>query len=260
MIKKILYVSLLVLGSTISADPLSKAIDNLERKPENIARDVYRNPYETISFFQLKPDMQVIELSPGSGWYTEILASYLRESGLLIAAHFNPEIKNNYLRKSRANFENMLMSREALKKVQLVNLDSTLAPPNSVDAVLTFRNLHNWLGPTMDGIFQNSFNALKPGGIFGVVEHRAKSGTSFAKMKKSGYVTENYAIEAAEKIGFKFVEKSNINANPKDSATHPKGVWTLPPSLRMKDKDKSKYLEIGESDRMTLLFVKPKNS
>ena len=154
----------------------------------------------------------------------------------------------------------MLMSREALKKVQLVNLDSTLAPPNSVDAVLTFRNLHNWLGPTMDGIFQNSFNALKPGGIFGVVEHRAKSGTSFAKMKKSGYVTENYAIEAAEKIGFKFVEKSNINANPKDSANHPKGVWTLPPSLRMKDKDKSKYLEIGESDRMTLLFVKPKNS
>ena len=137
---------------------------------------------------------------------------------MLIAAHFNPEIKNNYLRKSRANFENMLMSREALKKVQLVNLDSTLAPPNSVDAVLTFRNLHNWLGPTMDGIFQNSFNALKPGGIFGVVEHRAKSGTSFAKMKKSGYVTENYAIEAAEKIGFKFVEKSNINANPKDSA------------------------------------------
>lgn len=260
MIKKILFVFLLVLGSAISADPLSKAIDNLERKPENIARDAYRNPYETISFFQLKPDMKVIELSPGSGWYTEILASYLRESGLLVAAHFNPEIKNNYLRKSRANFENMLMSKEVFKKVQLVNLDSTLAPPNSVDAVLTFRNLHNWLGPTMDDIFQNSFNALKPGGIFGVVEHRAKSGTSFIKMKKSGYVTETYAIEAAEKIGFKFVKKSNINANPKDSANHPKGVWTLPPSLRMKDKDKSKYLEIGESDRMTLLFVKPKNS
>ena len=154
----------------------------------------------------------------------------------------------------------MLSANEAFNKVKLVDLDSTLAPASSVDAVLTFRNLHNWLGPTMDEIFTNSFNALKPGGLFGVVEHRAKPKTSFNKMKKTGYVTEAYAIQAAEKTGFILVDKSDINSNFKDTTDHPKGVWTLPPSLRLKDVDKSKYLEIGESDRMTLLFMKPENS
>ena len=204
--------------------------------------------------------MTVIELSPGGGWYTEILANYLKDSGLLIAAHFNPKIENNYLKRSRANYEQMLSNNEALKKVKLVNLDSTLAPASSVDAVLTFRNLHNWLGPSMDEIFTNSFNALKPGGFFGVVEHRAKPETSFKKMKKTGYVTEAYAIQAAEKIGFVLIDKSEINSNVKDTTDHPKGVWTLPPTLRLKDVDKSKSLEIGESDRMTLLFMKPENS
>ena len=199
-------------------------------------------------------------MSPGGGWYTEILANYLKDSGLLIAAHFNPKIENNYLKRSRANYEQMLINNEALKKVKLVNLDSTLAPASSVDAVLTFRNLHNWLGPSMDEIFTNSFNALKPGGFFGVVEHRAKPETSFKKMKKTGYVTEAYAIQAAEKIGFVLIDKSEINSNVKDTTDHPKGVWTLPPTLILKDVDKSKYLEIGESDRMTLLFMKPENS
>ena len=109
----------------------------------------------------------------------------------------------------------------------------------------------------MDIIFLNSFKALKPGGILGIVEHRAKPGTSFDDMKKSGYVSESYAIKIAEKNGFKFVSKSEINANYKDSTVHPRGVWTLPPVMRLKDEDREKYIAIGESDRMTLLFVKP---
>ena len=258
----LLSISLLTLSfaSNSFAHDLKGAIASEDRTPKNVVRDIYRNPYETLDFFGIKQNMTVVELSPGGGWYTEILANYLSDSGLLIAAHFNPEIKNNYLKRSRANFEKMLSSKENFKQVKLVNLDSTLAPANSVDAVLTFRNLHNWLGPTMDGIFRNSFNALKPGGFFGIVEHRAKPGTSIKKMKQSGYVTEMHAIEIAESIGFKLVGKSEINANPNDTTDHPKGVWTLPPTLRMKDVDRSKYMQIGESDRMTLLFVKPASS
>ena len=258
MMKIIFLILLLVSGPSILADQLREALESSDRKAENVIRDIYRSPYETITFFKIKPNMKVIELSPGGGWYTEILANYLSDSGLLIAAHFNPEIKNNYLKRSRANFENMLSSKENFKKVKLVNLDSSLAPTESVDAVLTFRNLHNWLGPNMDNIFQNSFNALKPGGYFGIVEHRAKPGTSLQEMKESGYVTESHAIKVAENNGFTLVGKSEINANLNDNTNHPKGVWTLPPTLRLKEVDKSKYLQIGESDRMTLLFMKPK--
>ena len=142
-------------------------------------------------------------------------------------------------------------------RVEIVDIDSNLAEPNSIDAVLTFRNLHNWLGPNLDGIFSNSYRALKPGGIFGVVEHRADAGTTLEKMKKSGYVTERHAIKMAEKHGFELVSKSEVNANPKDIKDYPRGVWTLPPNLRLKEVDRAKYLNIGESDRMTLLFRKP---
>ena len=157
------------------------------------------------------------------------------------------------------NFEKKIEENDLYEKVEIVDLNSELAEQNSVDAALTFRNLHNWLGPNLDDIFSNTFTALKPGGLFGVVEHRAKPGTSMENMKKSGYVTEEHAIKVAKKHGFELVSKSEINANPKDSANHPRGVWTLPPVLRLKEKDKEKYLAIGESDRMTLLFRKPKS-
>ena len=233
------------------------AIESDERDPENILRDSFRNPYETLSSFELNPSMVVIELSPGRGWYTEILANFLNTSGQLIAAHFDKNTTNNYLKKMRQNFEEKLNSSSIYKNVEVVGLYSELSDPESVDAVLTFRNLHNWIGPQMDIIFKNSYKALKPGGIFGIVEHRANPGTSLDAMKKSGYVTESYAIAIAEKHGFTLVDKSEINANPKDLKNYERGVWTLPPSLRLKDKDKEKYLEIGESDRMTLLFKKP---
>ena len=254
----LLSISLLTLSflpNTFAHD-LKGAIVSEDRTPKNVARDVYRHPYETLDFFGIKQDMTVIELTPGGGWYTEILANYIHYPGTLIAAHFNPDA-GGYYKRGRANFEKKMNSSPMYGRVEIVNIDSILAEPNSVDAVLTFRNLHNWLGPLLDTIFSNSYKALKPGGIFGVVEHRANEGTILEVMKKSGYVTEQHAIAMAKKHGFELVSKSEVNSNPKDIKNYPKGVWILPPNLRMKEVDKEKYLEIGESDRMTLLFRKP---
>lgn len=235
---------------------LTSALEHSVRSEKNMARDEFRHPYETLTFFGISPSMKVVELSPGGGWYTEIFANYL-EKGNLIAAHHDPNSKSNYQKRSRARFEEKLGSNPVYDSITLVNLDGRLTEPGSVDAVVTFRNLHNWIGSSMDSIFENSFTALKSGGILGVVEHRAPTGTLVDSMKKSGYVTENYAIKAAQKAGFVMLGKSEINSNPKDTADHPRGVWTLPPNLRLKDQDREKYLAIGESDRMTLLFRKP---
>ena len=249
------FLTLSFLPHTFAHD-LKGAVASEDRTPKNVARDIYRNPYETLNFFGIESDMTIIELSPGGGWYTEILANYIHYPGTLIAAHFNPEA-GNYQKRGRANFEKKMNSNPMYGRVEIVDIDSSLAEPNSIDAVLTFRNLHNWLGPNLDGIFSNSYKALKPGGIFGVVEHRADAGTTLEKMKKSGYVTERHAIKMAEKHGFELVSKSEVNANPKDIKDYPRGVWTLPPNLRLKEVDREKYLNIGESDRMTLLFRKP---
>ena len=241
---------------TLNSHDLEAAISSEERSPKNVTRDSSRHPYETLTFFEIKPNMKVVELSPGGGWYTEILANYIHKPGQLIAAHFDKDSQRAYFQRSRASFEKRIAEDPLFKDIEIVDLSSSLAEPGSVDAVLTFRNLHNWLGPQMDTIFANSSKALKPGGLFGVVEHRAKPGTTMEMMKKSGYVTEEHAIAVAKKHGFTLVARSEVNSNPKDSASHPGGVWTLPPSLRLKDKDREKYLEIGESDRMTLLFKK----
>ena len=200
--------------------------------------------------------MTVVELSPGGGWYTEILSIFMYDEGRLITAVNDPS-KGDYYKRSTNNFKEKLKSKDIFEKVEIVYLGSKLTDNETADAVLTFRNLHNWLGSEIEIIFKQSFASLKPGGIFGVVEHRAKPGTQMEVMKKSGYVTEKYAIDLAEKTGFKFIAKSEINANSKDTKDHLKGVWTLPPSYRLKDKDRGKYSNIGESDRMTLLFQKP---
>ncbi len=234
--------------TSLSAHNLEQSVNSEDRSPDNVARDIYRHPYETLSFFGIKPDMTVVELNPGGGWYTEILANYIHYPGTLITAQGSYYFEG---------FEKKMNSNPMYGRVEIVNLNSNLAEPNSVDAVITFRNLHNWLGADMDSIFRSSFKALKPGGSFGVVEHRAKPGTDFETMKTSGYVTEDHAIEVALKHGFELVEKSEINANPKDTKDYPKGVWTLPPRLRLDDVDRDKYKSIGESDRMTLLFRKP---
>ena len=249
-------VFLISVPSYISAHDLMAAVQSEDRSLKNIERDQYRNPTETLSFFEIKPNMTVVELSPGGGWYTEILANYLHEPGKLIAAHFDKDSEIGYFKRSRTNFEKKMASKSMYSNVEIVDLSSNLAEENSVDAVITFRNLHNWLGPQMDSIFANSYKALKPGGIFGVVEHRANPGASMDAMKKSGYVTEEHAIMVAKKHGFTLVAKSEINANTKDTKNYPKGVWTLLPNLRLKDAEREKYIAIGESDRMTLLFQK----
>ena len=257
---KIILMILISSIPNLSAHDLQSAVNSEDRDTKNAARDSSRHPIETLSFFEIESDMTIIELSPGGGWYTEILANFLHEPGNLIAAHFDPNSERAYFKRSRANFEKKMGANSMFDNVQMSAINSNLAKPNSVDAVLTFRNLHNWLGAEIDLIFSNSYKALKPGGIFGVVEHRAKPGTSMDVMKKSGYVTEEHAIEIARKHGFELVAKSEINANPKDTKNYPGGVWTLPPNLRLKDLDREKYLEIGESDRMTLLFKKPLES
>ena len=256
-IKNVLLILLTLTITPLAAHDLKGAVASEDRTPKNTLRDSSRNPVETLSFFGIESDMVVIELSPGGGWYTEILANYIHYPGTLIAAHWSKDSEIAYYRRGRANFEKKMSNNPMYGRVEIVDLYSELADENSVDAVLTFRNLHNWLGPNLDNIFSNTFKSLKPGGVFGIVEHRAKPGTSMEMMKKSGYVTEAHAIKIAKKHGFELAAKSEINANPKDTADHPKGVWTLPPNYRLKDKDREKYSDIGESDRMTLLFKKP---
>ena len=248
-IKSFFLVSALLINApNLLSHSLKESIESQDRTPQFTTRDVYRHPYETLTFFNIQPNMTVVELNPGGGWYTEILANYIHYPGTLIAA------QGSYY---MDGFKKKMDSDPMFGRVEIVSLSSNLAEPNSVDAILTFRNLHNWLGPQMDSIFKNSMVALKPGGIFGVVEHRANPGTSLKAMKSSGYVTEAHAIEVALNNGFELVAKSEINANPKDTKNHPKGVWTLPPRLRLDDVDREKYESIGESDRMTLLFRKP---
>ena len=244
---------------SLQAHNLEQSVNSEDRSIENIKRDKFRHPYETLKFFGIEPEMTVVELSPGGGWYTEILAIYMYDKGELITAPYSASL-SDYAKRSREAFEAKLNSKSIYEKVKIVDLFGKLAENETVDAVLTFRNVHNWLGEDGSGVknvFEQSYAALKPGGILGVVEHRAKRGTSIKEMKKSGYVTEELTINLAKEAGFILSKKSEINANIKDTKDHPNGVWTLPPSLYLKDGDKEKYRQIGESDRMTLLFKKP---
>jgi predicted methyltransferase len=244
---------------SLQAHNLEQSVNSEDRSIENIKRDKFRHPYETLKFFGIDPEMTVVELSPGGGWYTEILAIYMYDEGELITAPYSASL-SDYAKRSREAFEAKLNSKSIYEKVKIVDLFGKLAENETVDAVLTFRNVHNWLGEDGSGVknvFEQSYAALKPGGILGVVEHRAKPGTSIKEMKKSGYVTEEFTINLAKEAGFILSKKSEINANSKDTKDHPNGVWTLPPSLYLKDGNKEKYRQIGESDRMTLLFKKP---
>ncbi len=243
---------------------LDKAIVGEHRSKANRARDQYRHPRETLLFLGLKPDMTVIEIWPGSGWYSEIIAPVLRDKGRFYLAHSaieDPKLPN-WQREGREKHEAAYARRpELYGKPVFTSLGPpdylAIAPAGSADLVLTFRNVHNWSLQKTDAlVFKAFFDALKPGGILGVVEHRAHPGTAYEQMVKSGYMTEAYVIALAEKAGFKLVDKSEVNANAKDTKDHPNGVWTLPPMSRGR-LDPEKYLAIGESDRMTLKFAKP---
>lgn len=239
--------------SVMAQDPLQAAIKGSQRSAANVARDAARHPYETLQFFGIKSDMRVVELAPGGGWYTEILAPYLRKDGKLILAGAGTNLKGK-LAESPAIYDQVSIGEfNPAKKIDY-------APAASVDMVLTFRNVHNWMGQSdtaAKAVFQSAFDALKSGGVFGVVEHRLPESAQQDAKGGSGYVHQAYVIALAHSVGFKLAAQSNINANPKDTANHEGGVWALPPVLTNKEKDKEKYVAIGESDRMTLKFVKP---
>ena len=246
-----------------TASALDAALAGAHRSDANRARDAFRHPKQTLEFFGLRDDMTVIELWPGGGWYTEVLAPVLRERGKMVAAFADPA-KSAYYTRTRTAFEDKLKAAPAIyDRVQVITFHPPasydLGQAGSADMVLTFRNLHNWMqSGKLEPVFLAAFRALKPGGVFGVVEHRAKPDADDATVAKTGYVREDYTIKIAESVGFRLVAKSEINANPKDTKDYPEGVWTLPPTYRLGDVDKAKYAAIGESDRMTLKFIKPK--
>ena len=259
----------LVVGLVACIQPAKPTWSDMQlsehRSHANRMRDEYRHPTETLAFFEVDSCDTVVEIWPGAGWYTEVLAPVLRACGSLHAAHFSPSSEVPYFRKSLENYKEKLAESPRIYDAVVLSVlqppkFNRMITPGTADRVLTFRNVHNWLkAGTADQVFASAYEALKPGGIFGVVEHRAKPGTDLETMIQSGYVTEAKVIELAEAAGFQLVARSEINANPLDDTNHPKGVWTLPPSLRLGEEDKMKYLAIGESDRMTLKFAKPGN-
>jgi predicted methyltransferase len=246
------------------ADLLDQAVASPQRSPAYKARDRYRHPQETLLFFGLRPQMHVVEVWPGAGYYTEILAPILRTRGRYYAAHYYVDDRSSaYFREARQAFLQKLSKEPALyDRIVVTALQApehvAAAPKESIDLVLTFRNVHNWMAAGNDqAMFRAFYDVLKPAGILGVVEHRARDGTTPEDMKRSGYITEAYVIELAQKAGFKVAARSEINANARDTKNYSAGVWTLPPTLRLGNVDRDKYMAIGESDRMTLKFVKP---
>lgn len=243
---------------------LKAAVAAPSRTKANVVRDTARHPYEILSFFGIKPTMTVVELIPEGGWYSEILAPYLREKGTLIGA--GDALVDGREGEYARMFKTLLDSNPAVyDKVKMGVFQPSknkfdFAKDGSVDMVLTFRNVHNWVGPkdeTVIAAFKAVFASLKSGGVFGVVDHRRPAGMFQDTSARSGYVHEAYVIKLAEAAGFKLAAKSEVNANPKDDADYTFGVWSLPPSYANGEFNRAKYAAIGESDRMTLKFVKP---
>jgi predicted methyltransferase len=240
---------------------VEEAVSADYRSPEMRQRDSYRHPVETLKFFEIEPQMTVIEISPAKGWYTQILAPYLNANGQYVAAEA-PSESNEHIKEMNDARAAWLSAHQSLvTKAQVVTFDpsaGSLGTDDTADVVLTFRNVHNWISSKEEtAAFKSFFKVLKPGGTLGVVEHRANPKSKMDSKAKSGYVREKDVIAMAKKAGFKLVEKSEINANTKDTKNYAEGVWTLPPVLKLKEKDQEKYMAIGESDRMTLKFVKP---
>ena len=247
-----------------SKEMLEWSLQGSHRSEANRLRDKYRHPVETLAFFGVKSNSNVVEITPGRGWYSEILAPLLEANGTFTAVIYDADLTDNaYLKKLNGFYKTKLGdSPEIYSNVQLeeINHKSPVFDlDSSADFVLTFRNVHNWAkSGTTDEIFRSFYKSLKTGGVLGVVEHRARAGTPLSQQIKSGYMTEQFVIKTAEKAGFVFRAGSNINNNSLDSKDHKNGVWTLLPVQRgLSDKEKSIYAKIGESDRMTLKFVKP---
>lgn len=247
-----------------TAGQLDAALAGSQRLATDSARDPWRHPRQTLEFFGLRRDMTVMEVWPDAGgWYTRILAPVLRDRGRLIVATRDPASDGEYARRTVAAFRAGLAARPAVfDKVRVVVLQPPSAvaavPAASVDMVLSFRGMHNWMArDDAVAMFKALYAALKPGGILGVVDHRASPDRAVDPLARSGYVREDYAIGLIESVGFELLGRSEINANPADDRDHRIGVWALPPTLRLGPRDRDRYLQIGESDRFTLRFRKP---
>jgi predicted methyltransferase len=248
-------------ASDFTASQLDDVLAGNWRSPANSARDVYRHPKATLQFFGVRPDQTLIEITPGGGWYSEILAPLLSDNGHYIAAVTAPKGGNEARRNDSALRRKFAADSAHYGHAQIVEFDPhapVFGAPGSADMVLTFRNVHNWVvADTAPAMFRAFFAVLRPGGVLGVVDHRAADGATLALVKDSGYLPTEYVVKLATDAGFVLDGSSGINANPKDTRDHPKGVWTLPPTFALGDQDRAKYQAIGESDRMTLRFIKP---
>ncbi|MBC8071079.1 MAG: class I SAM-dependent methyltransferase [Deltaproteobacteria bacterium] len=264
--------------AAVSAADFGTVLALPHRTAESRSRDASRHPAETLAFFGVSPESKVVELWPGGGWYTEIIAPFVKDKGALTVTVFDPNGPAGYYGTDQAK---KMIERLAADKAVLGNVQHVIVPQklemgadgkvakttiqafelgaeNSADVVLTFRNSHGWYrNDALGTVYGAAFRVLKPGGTFGVEQHRAPEGADPNVTAEKGYISEATVIDAAKAVGFELVERSEINGNPKDTHDHPNGVWSLPPSLDGGEVDKAKYEAIGESDRMTLKFRKP---
>lgn len=266
----LLSLIILMFSTQLTAEPLSFAqrvaegMDGSHRSEANVARDQYRHPAETLEFFGIQDGMTVMEIWPGGGWYTEILAPAMRDHGKLIVATWDQEVEGqpNYRYELPKRMEETFSKHpEVYDQVTFEYFSppdsSSLGKAESIDVIVTFRNTHGWVGNGLaKDVFSEFSRVLKPGGLLGVVQHRANDGTDPDKTARMGYVSQTAVIKMAANAGLVLEAESEINANPKDSRDHPEGVWSLPPGYALGDVDMEKYSAIGESDRMTLRFRK----
>ena len=254
-----LFLSFIQTKEVYSTNELREAVDNEHRSKNNTIRDKYRNPYETLSFFGLKKGMKVLEISPGNGWYSEILSNFLKDTDSFYVSKYKiPPVK--VVGENQKKFDEYFSENKnkfgEVKSVFFTEKNILESKIRKFDMVLTFRNTHNWLrSKTAENVYSSIYKVMKSGGILGVVQHKADENSEFNF--KNGYVKESFLIKLVEDQGFKLLEKSNINLNPLDTKDYKNGVWTLPPRLILGEKNKRKYLKIGESERMTLKFIKP---
>jgi predicted methyltransferase len=257
-----LWLAMIVAPGALALD-WQAALEGAHRAPENSARDDSRHPQQTLEFFGLQDGMTVVEIAPGGGWYTEVLAPLMKDNGTYYAAHHSLNAPGSYYRNSLGKFlQKLAADPDVYGQVQITQLAApdmvTLAPAGSADLVVGFRNVHSWLrGDSLGETLNAAFTALKPGGTLGLVQHSTTADITVEVMKKTGYLPQAYIVAAAEKAGFKLASSSDINANPKDPGDHPNGVWSLPPGFRGGDTDKAMFAAIGESNRVTLKFSKP---
>jgi predicted methyltransferase len=272
MMRKLLVVLLAAATSVTAwseemtvAASIEQAMWGEHRSEANMARNRYRHPVGTLDFLGLEPGMTVLEIWPGGGWYTEILAPVLRYRGHFIVATWDPAVEGqpNYRYEQPLQMQATFAANpDIYDQVETIYFSppesASLGDANAVDLVLTFRNAHGWVGAGQaQDIFNEFARVLRPGGVLGLVQHRAADGTDPAETVRNGYVSEAAIIALAEQAGLVLEARSEINANPRDTRDHPEGVWTLPPGFSLGDTDREKYAAIGESDRMTLRFRKP---